>query len=765
MTSSASSGRLQLPAETTSFVGRRSDVAAIRRLAATSRMVTLTGFGGLGKTRLALQAAHEMRRAFRDGVCLVELAPLSSPDLLPHTAIDALGLRRHNQDPMVELCEKLATSNLLIVLDNCEHLIDAAADFAATVLVAAPHVTILATSRQPLRISGEHLYPVAPLPLPDRDTEPQPGTALQFPAVALLAERTAAAVPGFTVTPENEAALIRLCRELDGIPLAIELAASRLQVLDIDELIERLKDRSVVLRERNRNFPERHRTLDALIDWSYDLCTPSERLLWARAATFAGDFGLQALEDVCTDDALPLDEVVDTVAGLVDRSIFLREVHGGHVRFRMLDTIRAYGRDRLGESGQLDEFARRHRDWYAALIDRAGAEWAGPLQDEWARRLRAEHPNIRLALEFSIAHRADSEVTFRMVAVTWFWMAMENHHEGRLWLERALAAPTPPTHSRAWAVGTDAYLAAYQGALEAANRRSTELRDLAELLDDDSVRAFAAHMDAVQASIGPDPDRSLPLFQRALELYPADLEPQHIDNLLIEMGAALALLGDHAAAREIFDGLFRRCSENGDRWQLSYALWGRALLDLEEGQPESAEEQLLQSLRIKREFHETMGITLVCELLAWVASAHGEDLRAAELFGITDTFWNAVGFRQLAQQREQYEASARTALGPAEFDRAVLRGAAMGRDAAISLALRETPDAGEADRPWATVLTRRQYEVAQLVADGLQNKEIAARLVISLRTAEGHVESILTKLGFSTRTQIAAWVHQQSQES
>ncbi|GAB4009927.1 ATP-binding protein [Nocardioides ultimimeridianus] len=764
MTSSSSSARLHLPAELTSFVGRRGDVAAIRRLASTSRMVTLTGFGGLGKTRLALHAAHEMRRAFRDGVCLVELAPLSSPDLLPHTVIDALRMRRHNQDPLDELCEELSRRNILIVLDNCEHLIDAAADLAAAVLVAAPEVTILATSRQPLRIPGEYLYPVAPLPLPEDDAELGPGTALQYPSVALLAERTAASVPGFTVTRENEASLIRLCRQLDGIPLAIELAASRLQVLDIDELVERLRDRSVTLRERNRSFPERHRTLEALIDWSHDLCSPGERLLWARAATFAGDFSLRALEDICADEQLPVAEVVDTVAGLVDRSIFLREEQGGHVRFRMLDTIRAYGRDRLDEAGETEELARRHRDWYARMIEQAGAEWAGPRQGEWARILRVEHPNVRVALAFSISTPADAEITLRMVAVTWFWMAMENHHEGRLWLGRALAAAPVPSLARAWALGTDAYLAAYQGDAQGAALRTLELERVAEALDDDSARAFAAHMHAVQASIGPEPARSVPLYRKARELYPPTVEVQHIDGLLVEMGAALALMGATDEARGIYDDLYLRCSDNGDRWQFSYALWGRALLHLLDGRVAEAESELRQSLRIKRDFQETFGFALVCELLSWAAALEGEDPRAAELFGIANTFWGAVGFRQLAVQREQYESAVRGRLGTESFARAAARGAALSRSDAIGFALREKAEPAHADEAPTSILTRRQREVAELVAEGLPNKEIATRLVISLRTVEGHVESILTKLGFSRRTQIASWVHRQSQD-
>jgi non-specific serine/threonine protein kinase len=288
-----------------------------------------------------------------------------------------------------------------------------------------------------------------------------------------------------------------------------------------------------------------------------------------------------------------------------------------------------------------------------------------------------------------------------------------------------------------------------------------ELQELAEELNDDGARAFACHMFAVQASLGPDPASALPHFRQALALYPPTVDPQHLDNLLVEMAATHALVGDSEVARELFDDLFRRCTDRGDRWLLSYALWGRAFLDLRDGHAYEAELQLFESLCIKRDFRETLGITLVCELLAWTAVAQNDASRAAELFGIADTFWGAVGFRQLKLERAPYESQARAYLGPAVFDELARRGAALGREAAINFALRQSASRTAATSDVAQVLTRRQREVAALVAEGLQNKEIATRLVISLRTAEGHVESILSKLGFTTRTQIASWVHEQ----
>lgn len=765
MTPSTSKGPNHLPAEMTSFVGRRNDVAAIRRLAAGSRMVTLTGFGGLGKTRLALRAANEMRRAYRDGVCLVELAPLVDAALLPHTVISALGIHGPSGlAPIDQLCDELADKHLLLVLDNCEHMVDAAADLAAAVLAAAPDVTIIATSRQALRIAGEYLYPVAPLPLPGVDEHPAPGTSTQYPAIALLVERTAASVPGFELTPTNEAAVIRLCRQLEGIPLAIELAASRLQVLEIDELVERLRDRSVTLRERNRSFPERHRTLEALIDWSHDLCTPAERLLWARASTFAGTFSLPALEEVCSDDSLPKETVVDTLSALVERSIFIREVRGDRVRFRMLDTIRGYGQARLSEAGEQEWLARRHRDWYADLMVQAGREWVGPGQAEWAERLRAEHANIRLALEYSVADPEEADIAFRMAGVAWFWMGMEYLPEGRLWLARALALSSPPSHDRAWALGSDAYLAAFQGDIAAAESRAIEAGEMAALLEDTSAKAYAAHVTGVRHTLGKDPASAIGHYREALALYDqCEVDPQYRDGLLVEMAAAHILVGELAPARDVFDELFDRCRTSGDRWQFAYALWGRGYLALLDGRPGEAETELLEALTIKRDFQDTLGLALTAEVLAWTSAAQHDAERAACLIGVTDALWRDVGAHQLQAQRAPYEELARAQLGPDLYAAAVATGASMGRDTGLSYALREQAEPEGSAKAESTILTARQREVAQMVAEGMSNKDIAAKLVISLRTAEGHVEAILTKLGFNARTQIANWVHQQSQ--
>lgn len=758
-----------MPVELTSFVGRRQDVSAIRQLCSTARLVTLTGIGGVGKTRLAFRVVSELRRSFPDGVHLVQLAALADPALLPHTVIDALGIREQSaRAPMTVLIEHLKSQRLLLVLDNCEHLVDAVAELVDLVLRNAPEVRILASSRQALRTAGEYVYPVSPLPAPHADTHISAGTALQYPSVMLLAERSAAVLPEFEVTENNAAAVVRLCQRLEGIPLAIELAAVRLRVLSVDDLVNRLDDRFELLCEGNRNLPHRHQTLQALVDWSHDLCTPTEQLLWARSSVFAGGFGLDALEAVCTDEALPREAVLDTVTGLLEKSILLRDEHPGQARFRMLETLRAYGQARLAAAGALTELSRRHRDWCLELVERAGDEWVGPRQQELATRLQLEHANLRRALEFCMSEPGEARAGLRMAAVPWLWGAMGHLTEGRLWVDRALALDPEPSHERAWALATAAYIAVFQGDDEAIATLPEAAYELAARLDDPAATAYATHVLGMRQTISNDPASAIPLFTEALEGYTrSKVQAQYPDSLRIELAAAHLFRREVDQAAVVVDELFEQCTANGDQWNLSYALWGRGYVALLRGRPEEAEADLREAMTIKQALHDTLGVAFTLELLAWTAAAEAEPNRAATLLGAADQLWQSVvGTRHLIDQRQEFEQMARAGAGDPEFEAARARGTALSMDEALALALRERvpPPSEEPDEdaPGLSSLTRRQREVATMVADGMSNKEIAATLVISLRTAEGHVEGILTKLGFTSRAQIASWVTKQS---
>ncbi|WP_020574124.1 ATP-binding protein, partial [Actinopolymorpha alba] len=337
-----------LPADSTSFVGRRTEQAEIKRLLSRSRLVTLTGVGGVGKTRLALRVAAGLQRAFPDGAWLVDLARLSDPRLLGQAVVEALEIRESSpRDPMGILSDHLRQRRLMMVLDNCEHLLEECAVLADRLLRAAPYVQILATSRQALNLPTEQTMAVPPLSLPEQDGGiPSVPTLEQFEAVALFTERATAAHRHFILSEDNKDAVVGICQRLEGIPLAIELAAARLRSLSPEQILERLDDRYRLLTAGPKNVAPRHQTLRALIDWSYDLCTPAEQRFWARSAIFAGSFDLAATEAVCADDTQP-EDVIDLVTELIDKSILVREEHAGQARYRQLDLIRQYGRHRL----------------------------------------------------------------------------------------------------------------------------------------------------------------------------------------------------------------------------------------------------------------------------------------------------------------------------------------------------------------------------------------------------------------------------------
>lgn len=384
-----------LPTAYTTFVGRRRDIAEIRRRLADVRLLTLTGVGGVGKTRLALEVAAAARKGFADGVWLVDLAPVQDPATVAEVTATALGMPDLSARPAVEqLAAYLAERQCLILLDNCEHLVDACAALADALLSAAPGLRVLATSRQTLDLAGEHVFTVAPLSVPDE-------------AVELLRDRAAAHRPEFDVTDANRAAVTRLCTRLDGLPLAIELAAARLRTLTVDQVTDRLEDRFALLTGGSRAARPRQRTLRALIDWSYELCTPAERLLWNRLSVFAGGFGLDAAEGVCADAADAMVEgisradVLDLLDRLVAQSVVLITEREGQPRYWLLETIRQYGAEKLAESGEGDRVRVLHRDFHRGLAERIADGWYGPGQEEGLARLRAEHGNLRIALEQS----------------------------------------------------------------------------------------------------------------------------------------------------------------------------------------------------------------------------------------------------------------------------------------------------------------------------------------------------------------------------
>ncbi|MFJ8107157.1 ATP-binding protein [Streptomyces sp. NPDC096132] len=766
-----------LPVETTSFVDRRSELAEGRELLARARLVTLTGPGGVGKTRLAGRIAARVERAFPDRVRFVHLSGLRDPALVPLAVADALGLHDYSERPALEaLVERVRERRLLLVVDNCEHLLPACAALAGALLHGTAGIRVLATSRHRLGLTEEHLMEVRPLPVPDPDGDLT--AADGYPALALFADRAAAVVPGFRLTAANRSSVARLCRRLDGLPLAIELAAVRMRVLDVDQLLARLDDRYRLLTGGSPAVLPRHQTLRAAVDWSHELCDEREQVVWARLSVLAGSFDLETAEAVCAQDELHLHDVLDAVAGLVDKSVLCRETGpDGGLRYRLLDSLRHYGLERLRETPGEERAARtRHRDWVQHRAAGCEREWFGPGQPDIVARLRADSDNLRAALDFSLTTPGEAHAALRLAGTLWFyWHACGAPREGRYWLDRALDANPDPTPERARALWTAGLLAGCPEDLTRGRRRAEEARDLAHRLGDLAEAAHAEYAIGVIRLFSDDLPGALTHFRTAVARGRAP--GQHLSLLgldHVELACALAFLGRADEAIEVCEQTRRLCAAHGEQWVLSYVERILALAHTVKGDAEPAEEHAREALRLKLAVHDVVGLGLTLDLLARIATDRAAHHRAALLLGGADRAWTDVdrdrwGSACLNATRRAAEERVREAIGPAAFRRAYDRGAALALPELAAHVLDAGGDEpgqrppfpeGHPDDPSALTvrLTRREAQVAELVAEGLANQQIADRLVIARRTAEGHVERILSKLGFSNRSQIAAWV-------
>ncbi|MDV6277920.1 protein kinase [Rhodococcus erythropolis] len=759
-----------LPLELTSFVGRRTEVSEAKTLLSVSRLLTLTGVGGVGKTRLALKVASTVRKDFPDGVWLVELGEVHNATLTESVVAAALTLRDQPARPVREvLVEFLRTRELLLLLDNCEQMVEGVAELVDTMLQTSPGLRILATSREPLGIAGESVHLVAPLTVPDPDAERSLRSLLRCDAVALFAERAAAAVEGFEVTEANAVRVARICARLDGLPLAIELAVARLRMMSPDQILQRLNDRFALLNRGSRGTPTRQRTLWWSIDWSHELCTPAEQRLWARLSVFAGTFGLDAVEGICGDEQ-PADSLLDSLSSLVDKSILIREEQGSVVRLRLLDMLRDYGREKLQQMGESLTFHQRHRDWYEQLILDADADWISSRQLEWISRLEREQPNLREAMEFCLSEDAETEHGLRMaVALFQFTMARGLHSTQRQYLDQLLARPPGPSKAgRVEALYTAIFYTVVQGDLRAVTNLVEEMRVLAESVDDPAIAACLPAALGVLALYSSDSPGARDYFETALELLDSvDLARQVI--ALHFLGVTYEVLGETDHAIACHERALTITESHGELGYRAYGLWALSIAVRHEGDRARAVKLLEQALRLIRQTNNPYSSVLCLEELAGIAVADRNARRGAVLMGAAKTmgrfYDDAVTVLIPTQHRrhEESELSARHMLGERAFETAYRLGSQMRFDAAIAYALGEQPSATTVGRGSSTELTKRETQVADLVAQGLTNKAIATKLVISQRTAQGHVEHILTKLGFTSRAQIAAWVVDQKQ--
>ncbi|HET7689573.1 MAG TPA: LuxR C-terminal-related transcriptional regulator [Nocardioidaceae bacterium] len=758
MTTTVFTRRSNLPADVSSFVGRRQELAQLRAALGTHRLVTLFGPGGVGKTRLAIRVARDRLKTYADGPWFIELAPLQDPALVADTVATTLGLRdTGGASPVERLAQHLQDRELLLVLDNCEHVNDAAATLAAELLARCPGVHVLATSRHMLDVTGEHLIPVSPLAVPSVGREStNPERLLRYDAVRLFVERATASLPSFRITPENQSSLAELVRRLDGVPLAIELASGRIRVLTPQQILERLEDRFLLLTKGDRAATGRQQTLRALIDWSYGLLSDDERQLWQRASVFTGSFTLEAVEAVCGGTA-------DLVDNLVTKSIIERDSSDGEPRFRMLQSIQEYGAVKLEESGDADKYVARHREYYAGLVEQWLSAIYGPDQVQWFHRLVAEHDNLRGALEAFAGDWADAADGLRMAAgLQHYWVMSGRFSEARRWLDRLLSFAPEPTIARAAGLEVAGRLAVLQADQTTGLALLDQAQALATDLGDATWRAHALHGQAIAALFWGEPATAIGLLDEALALHRTGTDPFGAPLALVQLATAHATVGEMDQAVAYADECIAMSEAVSERWCAALARFTQALTVWNRGEVSRARTSAQETLRLKQPFGDRMGMAMSIELIAWAAAHDGRYDEAAKLMGAVLAAMRSIGatlFRPLQGSHDACVEACRNAMGAEHFQQVLDEGALLSFDEAVGMALGRRTAAPTGAEPEQVVrLTKRETEVAALVAEGLTNREIADRAFISQRTAEGHVDRIMRKLGFTARSQIAAWV-------
>jgi predicted ATPase/DNA-binding CsgD family transcriptional regulator len=751
-----------LPAEATSFIGRRRELAELRKKLTTVRLVSLVGPGGVGKTRLAIRIGTDLRRGFRDGTWLVELAEVRDPALIGNATLAALDLRdQAATEPRALLLSYLRDKELLLVVDNCEHLLGAAALLVADVLDGAPGVRVIATSREPLSVPGEHVLPIPPLELPRPQADESLDQLRQNESVELFTERASAASGRFELTASNRAAVVDLCRRLDGLPLAIELAAVRTRVLSVEQILDRLTDRFGLLTGGSRAALPRHQTLRTTIEWSHDLLGSDERTLLRRLCVFAGRFTLEDVESVCSSDDVPTAHVLDVLSSLVDKSLVMRQDAPGPACYRLHETMREFADVKLTDAGEGELVELRCVEYYV-LKCRQSEEGTRYRLVEWLGWMDLEVDNVRSVLRRCLTHADISRGMDLAASIRWYW-ATRATTEGVRWLDALLATGLGDPEPQARAQYLRGFLAvllvdptAATPALEraaAADREAGRLRPLAPSL---SMASIAANMAGDRASA-----------RRLLD------EAQAVTAGLDDVPAALALLqarsldglfeGDLEAVRSASSEGVRLSREVGDLYTLKVWLLNLGTTALIAGELAASKPLFAEALRIAHQIDDRVQQAYLLDALGCHAARSGQERLAAQLLGAADTIRAGAGARVmpfLAPLMGQAQESASAALGASRFEAEFKAGSRLSRDAAVRLALGESGHVAVAasDSAGAGLLAKREAEVARLVADGLSNKEIGARLFISEHTVDSHVRSILNKLGCNSRAQIAAWM-------
>jgi len=683
-----------LPAPLTSFVGRQRQIADLAQLLQMRRLLTLTGAGGCGKTRLALEVARQVQDDFPDGVWLIDFAPLTESTLVTQAVASVLDVRQTYKSLLETLADQLRQRRLLLVLDNCEHVIDGSVELAETLLRAAPALTVLATSREALGIGGESTWRVPSLTVPSMDQPVAFDALMEYEGIHLLVERARAVDARFTITAENASAVAEVCRRLDGIPLAIELAAARLGVLSIDQVKARLDDRFRLLTAPPRTTVGRQRTLEATLDWSHELLDESERRLVRRLSTFAGGWTLEAAEEVCTGDGIARADILDVMSRLVDKSLVVADddSHGTR-RYRYLETVRQYAWERLQQSGEAAAVRARHFAHFLELGRRAEPQLTKAAQLHWLRQLQLEHDNLRAALEWEFsADRSGHEGLELASRLHWFWMKRAYLSEGRHWLESALArsaAPSAPRRAHGlMALGTITF---FLGDFERSQDLLEQSAALARSAGMPSIVALALGIHTMAALERGDGAGAARRAEESLAAARAAGEP-YLEGLALSYFAYQAMYaGDIDRAEQLQEQCLGLARERGELWVIGIVLYDLAMLRVVQHRYEDARTLCREGIALGRQFGDRRAIAWCLGVFAGADAAEGRALRAARLRGAMEGQLDSIGapaqptFNMLIGDR--YFGLVQSELGPSAYEQAVAEGRAMPLPQAIEYAI------------------------------------------------------------------------------
>ena len=751
-----------LPAEATSFVGRRRELAEIRKKLATARLVSLVGPGGVGKTRLALRIAADLGRGFADGAWLVELAEVRDGSFVTNAVLAALDLRDQTaMKPSQILISDLRNRQLLLLLDNCEHLIGAVAELVAELLRAAPKLTVISTSREPLQVPGEQVIPIPPLQVPPEDGREPLDRLRQNEAVTLFSERAAAASGTWELTGSNQAVVVALCRRLDGLPLALELAAVRTRVLSVEQILDRLTDRFALLTGGGRAALPRHQTLRTTIDWSYELLTAAEQILFRRLCVFAGRFTLEDVESVCTSNEVPVTGALDVLSALVDKSLVSKEDVRGLACYRLHETLREYASLKLRDAQEEELLGERCLEHYRTTCLRS-ADQARYRLLEWLRWAELEIDNIRAVLHQCVA-RGDFARGLDIAASMKYYWITHGTTESVRWLDQLLAFGDGTPHTLVRAYYLRGWLSLLQGDPAAARPWIARAIATAREAGQPALLSESLSIAATAENLAGEHEAARRYLKEA-EAITLDLDDFPATIELMESRAIQAIFeSDLETSRAASLEGVRLSREAGDLYQLEAMLRNLGMVGMMSGDIHAAKSRFVEALHVARTIDNRLAQYYGLAAAGWYAANTGQTRAAAQLLGAADAVGTQTGadiMGPLVPLLGQAKELAKGALGSSRFEAEFQAGRRLSRMAALRLALGESDQAEVAasDGAESAALGKRELEVARLVADGLSNKQIAARLFISDRTAATHVGNILNKLGFNSRAQVATWV-------